>query len=612
MYVAATKQYQQQPPQPFINGERKRSKKERPKPSGSSLVTNTENLQLFQVLGRDRISTMAGVAQLLDVHPNCPNVWRKVNVGLAVLTKDYAKKHYSMCLYDIMNQKIVWDQVLYKNFEAQFYEKCPRFITFEGDTCPYALNFSDSEEAEKFKHMLTLTIRRTNNPRNDSVKPQVQHPQNYVPCFANQLSPTAPNNFKKSPNQNGSNFQMPTGITNMGTVPHVGSSLQQFFSPKKKKQSKKDKNAGGRPPLTKEDIGAPTGFEHRVHIGWDALSGFNNESQGAPMDETVRRLLCEIGHNPGEMKKSELKFAQKFINNYNVEQIQAAKPLQNDFNNYNLNNNNIVVGQVVNQHQQLKSTATNFHKFKLSSTTTTYSRASLSNNIIVKQQQNASTTVISPPRPQNLPTNKNIIQPPKLKPPPPPVPPVVKESSPPLQNVVDKNSSAPGGPPPPPPPPPPCPPPPPSLLSKQFLRENNNTENIPKNQQQLQAALHPPPPPPPPPPIDNKANLLQQIQQGANLRKVGFPPEDKKPVPTNPPNLRDSMMEQIKQGTSLKHVDQATVEQNRRSGGGLQDFGGIAGALARALEERRKNIQPDDSSDSSSDSSTDSEWGEDS
>uniref|UniRef100_A0A915LRX2 Uncharacterized protein n=1 Tax=Meloidogyne javanica TaxID=6303 RepID=A0A915LRX2_MELJA len=453
MYVAATKQYQQQPPQPFINGERKRSKKERPKPSGSSLVTNTENLQLFQVLGRDRISTMAGVAQLLDVHPNCPNVWRKVNVGLAVLTKDYAKKHYSMCLYDIMNQKIVWDQVLYKNFEAQFYEKCPRFITFEGDTCPYALNFSDSEEAEKFKHMLTLTIRRTNNVRNDSVKPQVQHPQNYVPCFANQLSPTAPNNFKKSPNQNGSNFQMPTGITNMGTVPHVGSSLQQFFSPKKKKQSKKDKNAGGRPPLTKEDIGAPTDFEHRVHIGWDALSGFNNESQGAPMDETVRRLLCEIGHNPGEMKKSELKFAQKFINKYNT----SSNPPPPIFTNSNY----------PPPPQRIQG-------------------ASLSNNIIVKQQQNASTPVISPPRPQNLPTNKNIIQPPKLKPPPPPVPPVVKE------------------------------------------------------------------------------------------------------------------------------VDQATVEQNRRSGGGLQDFGGIAGALARALEERRKNIQPNDSSDSSSDSSTDSEWGEDS
>nr|CAD2181613.1 unnamed protein product [Meloidogyne enterolobii] len=480
MYVAATKQYQQQPPQPFINGERKRSKKERPKPFGSSLVTNTENLQLFQVLGRDRISTMAGVAQLLDVHPNCPNVWRKVNVGLAVLTKDYAKKHYSMCLYDIMNQKIVWDQVLYKNFEAQFYEKCLRFITFEGDTCPYALNFSDSEEAEKFKHMLTLTIRRTNNPRNDSVKPLVQHPQNYVPCFANQLSPTAPNNFKKSPNQNGSNFQMPTGITNMGTVPHVGSSLQQFFSPKKKKQSKKDKNAGGRPPLTKEDIGAPTDFEHRVHIGWDALSGFNNESQGAPMDETVRRLLCEIGHNPGEMKKSELKFAQKFINNYNVEQLQAAKPLQNDFNNFNLNNNNIVVGQVVNQHQQTSSNPPPpiFTNSNYPPPPQRIQGASLSNNIIVKQQQNASTPVISPPRPQNLPTNKNIIQPPKLKPPPPPVPPVVKESSPPLQNAMDKNSSAPGGPPP--PPPPPCPPPPPSLLSKQFLRDN--TENIPKNQ----------------------------------------------------------------------------------------------------------------------------------
>jgi hypothetical protein len=40
-------------------------------------------------------------------------------------------------------------------------------------------------------------------------------------------------------------------------------------------------------------------------------------------------------------------------------------------------------------------------------------------------------------------------------------------------------------------------------------------------------------------------------------------------------------------------VEQTEVEQNRRSGG-LQDLGGIAGALARALEERRKNIVQSD------------------
>jgi hypothetical protein len=113
MYVAATKQYQQQqPPQQHINGERKRSKRERPKPSGSALVSDTENQQLFEVLGPDRISTCAGVAQLFDVDANNSSNWRKVEVGLAVLIKDYAKKRYALCLYNIYNKKIVWEQVL--------------------------------------------------------------------------------------------------------------------------------------------------------------------------------------------------------------------------------------------------------------------------------------------------------------------------------------------------------------------------------------------------------------------------------------------------------------------------------------------------------------------
>jgi hypothetical protein len=55
-------------------------------------------------------------------------------------------------------------------------------------------------------------------------------------------------------------------------------------------------------------------------------------------------------------------------------------------------------------------------------------------------------------------------------------------------------------------------------------------------------------------PAGGRANLLQEIQQGKALRKIGAPAGDKAPVPTNPPTLRDNMMEQIKQGTNLKHV----------------------------------------------------------
>ena len=69
------------------------------------------------------------------------------------------------------------------------------------------------------------------------------------------------------------------------------------------------------------------------------------------MDETVRRLLSEIGQDPNAMKKKDLKFAQKFINNWNDgEQNQPTKPFY-DFNNFNSNNNN-VVNHVVNYRQQ--------------------------------------------------------------------------------------------------------------------------------------------------------------------------------------------------------------------------------------------------------------------
>lgn len=111
----------------------------------------------------------------------------------------------------------------------------------------------------------------------------------------------------------------------------------------------------------------------------------------------------------------------------------------------------------------------------------------------------------------------------------------------------------------------------------------------------------------PAPAEGNRANLLQEIQQGTRLKKVGPPPE-RSPLSAAPTNTRDNMMMQIRQGAQLKHVsvnvqfpllsvvqvDQAEVENHRKSVPGTQDLGGIAGALARALEERRKNMNNSD------------------
>lgn len=70
-------------------------------------------------------------------------------------------------------------------------------------------------------------------------------------------------------------------------------------------------------------------------------------------------------------------------------------------------------------------------------------------------------------------------------------------------------------------------------------------------------------------------------------------PEKQPPANTD---ARGDVMAQIRQGAQLKHVDPAE-QANRRSVSGLGDMGGIAGALAKALEERRNNMQLDDSSD---------------
>lgn len=56
---------------------------------------------------------------------------------------------------------------------------------------------------------------------------------------------------------------------------------------------------------------------------------------------------------------------------------------------------------------------------------------------------------------------------------------------------------------------------------------------------------------------------------------------------------------QIRMGTSLKPVDKTVTE--KRKSGGLDTVGGLAGALAKALEERRMNMGMDDDDDDDGD-----------
>ncbi|KAE9421214.1 hypothetical protein Angca_004103 [Angiostrongylus cantonensis] len=110
----------------------------------------------------------------------------------------------------------------------------------------------------------------------------------------------------------------------------------------------------------------------------------------------------------------------------------------------------------------------------------------------------------------------------------------------------------------------------------------------------------PPTRPPPPPPVVTSSSRLfvkpfsYEIQAGKQLRSIASHNVAEK---SSSSDIRSDVMAQIRQGPQLKHINTSEEEEKRRSGSALTEMGGIADALAKALEERRMNMALDDSSD---------------
>uniref|UniRef100_A0A914W4B8 Uncharacterized protein n=2 Tax=Plectus sambesii TaxID=2011161 RepID=A0A914W4B8_9BILA len=348
------------------------------------------------------------------------------------------------------------------------------------------------------------------------------------------------------------------GITSYGTVAHMSpADTNSSRKDNKSKKSKKDKKK----IIRKEDISNPTNFQHMAHVGWDQDGGFSQNIYGEePMDETVREILKAAGHNPELMSKEEIKFTYDFIEKWQRDSSAHQPP--------NAGPNRRPMGQPMTNRgsESVKAAAP---------------PPPPPRDMAPPQQQQQQRGGPPPPRPPpaagGRPPARPLPQPPPAAGRPANVPPPPPPPMPPMQT---------GAPPPPPPPPPPP----------------------------MSGGAAPPPPPPPPPPglgsapnsaPSSRNNLLSEIQKGAKLKSVQSSPG----VGSDDAGSRDTVMAQIRQGAQLKHVDKAEVE-NRKSAVGSTEMGGIAGALARALEERRKNMR--DSEESSDDeAANDSEWEDD-
>ncbi|XP_038209225.1 neural Wiskott-Aldrich syndrome protein-like [Zerene cesonia] len=171
--------------------------------------------------------------------------------------------------------------------------------------------------------------------------------------------------------------------------------------------------------------------------------------------------------------------------------------------------------------------------------------------------------------------------------PPPPPPPAGLARNPPPRPLQPPSAAPPSVPPPPPPSaaPPPPPPPPPAPAPPP-------------------AAPHAPAPPAPPPPPDAPADahdpraaLMESIRNGSKtLRHVEVGSKSS----LNDDN-RSNLLSEIRQGINLRAVNRVSGPVEERA-----PACGLAGALAKALQERARAIHSSDSEDSQT--TSDGEW----
>uniref|UniRef100_W5NAX1 WASP actin nucleation promoting factor b n=1 Tax=Lepisosteus oculatus TaxID=7918 RepID=W5NAX1_LEPOC len=267
---------------------------------GSSLLSPQENERVFDVLGRKCVTMATTVAQLHMALPHSSSYWSLQHCGVLCFVKDNPKRSYFIRLYDIKEGTMIWEQELYNQFT--YSSPKPYFHTFTADDCQAGLNFADEQEAANFQKHVEEKI---NQRLNRLEKRQLPPPPPPSADERRSLPPLPP------PNANGPAASPVTpGPYPMATMdiqnPDI---LASRYRPapapapaileKGKKNKKQNKKKGSK--LTKADIGAPSGFTHVSHVGWDPNTGFDVNN----LDPDLKNLFSRAGISEAELADAE-------------------------------------------------------------------------------------------------------------------------------------------------------------------------------------------------------------------------------------------------------------------------------------------------------------------
>ncbi|XP_063829669.1 actin nucleation-promoting factor WASL-like [Ostrinia nubilalis] len=571
----------------------------------SVLLSRDENDQVFSLIGPKCQSLATAVVQLFTTEGPAHSEWKKKDTGVLCLVKDNAKRSYFFRIYCLYRKTMIWEHEVYMQIEYK--SPRPYLHTFEAEEYMTAFNFANEDEARVLRNILIekielrkqrreerrqrsmLAARANSSSSNTTVNSAprhngVAHTPPPVPAPAPAPMPKAnlgarrgtmasrtrrrpcprprPRRCPKPTWETGNMVAKWSSNTAVNSAPrHNGVAHTPPPVPVPAPAPMPKANLGGgdysmkasgkkKPTrkLTKADIGMPKDFKHISHVGWDANKGFDVDNLP---EEEMRSFFSKAGVSETQLQDHA---TRQFIYNF------------------------------INTHGGLDAVKEELHE----------------------NHKPSKATPMPPPPPTPAPPAPPVPSrspaphppaPPSRAPPPPPargVPPPPPTSAPPPPRTappprpLQPPSTAPPAAPPPPPPAPGAPPPPPPPPAP------------PGAPPPPAMPVGAPPPPPAPAAMDPRAALMESIRSGNKSLK---PVE----VSAKPPVVEDSrsnLLSEIRQGVELRAVSRSTSNTASDSSRACGD--GLAGALARALQERNRAIHSD--SDSDSDETSDGEW----
>ncbi|KPP66774.1 hypothetical protein Z043_114692, partial [Scleropages formosus] len=240
--------------------------------SPSSLLSIQENERLVDLLGRRcvvcksalSLQTLAtAVVQLFMALPHSPLEWNLQHCGVLCFVKDNPRRSYFIRLFDIKEGKQIWEQEVYN--QMTYSSSHTFFHMFPADDCQVGLNFASEQEAELFR----VTVEEKITQRNTRLG-STGHLEGMMTV----------------------DIQNPDILASRYRSPAVPVPAHASLS-----KGKKDKKNKKKPKISKADIGAPSGFMHVTHVGWDPNTGFDTNN----LDPDLKKLFSCAGISEAQL-----------------------------------------------------------------------------------------------------------------------------------------------------------------------------------------------------------------------------------------------------------------------------------------------------------------------